>query len=81
LQELLGYPDEVRWIRYARKNITHLFPYLPLQPGYNKRLRALAAQLKYIIRLLVTETDLWRHPVAGVSHALGLPNPRLRQDY
>ncbi len=63
MQALLGYPDEMRWIRYARKNITHLFPYLPQQPGYNKRLRALAPQMKYVIGLLVCETDLWQHPV------------------
>jgi hypothetical protein len=35
-----------------------LFPYLSKQPGYNKRLRALASQLKQLIRSL--DTDLWR---------------------
>jgi hypothetical protein len=39
LQALLGCHDEARWIRYARKAVVHLFPYLPEQPGYNKRLR------------------------------------------
>ena len=41
MQALLGYHNESRWIRYARKSIIHLFPYLPKQPGYNKRLRDL----------------------------------------
>lgn len=63
LQALLGYHDEVRWIRYARKAVVHLFPYLPQQPGYNKRLRALAPQFKHVIRMLVTDTGLWRDPI------------------
>ncbi len=31
MQALLGYHNESRWIRYARKSIIHLFPYLPKQ--------------------------------------------------
>ncbi len=34
MQALLGYHNESRWIRYARKSIIHLFPHLPKQPGY-----------------------------------------------
>ncbi|MEU4482976.1 IS982 family transposase, partial [Micromonospora sp. NPDC023966] len=41
LQALLGYHKEARWIRHARASLTHLFPYIPKQPGYNKRLRTL----------------------------------------
>ena len=63
MQALLGYHNESRWIRYARKSIVHLFPYLPKQPGYNKRLRTLGAQLTHVITLLVTDTDLWQHPI------------------
>ena len=40
LQALLGFTSEARWIRHARAHLRHLFPYLPQQPGYNKRLRA-----------------------------------------
>src|SRR6266536_686215 len=50
LQALLGYPSEARWLRYARAHLGHLFPYLPKQPGYNKRLRAAAALLQQLIR-------------------------------
>ena len=63
MQALLGYHNESRWIRYARKSIIHLFPYLPKQPGYNKRLRSLSTQLAHFIAVLVTDTDLWQHPI------------------
>jgi hypothetical protein len=43
LQALLGFCSEARWLRYANRHLRHLFPYLPKQPGYNKRLRAAAA--------------------------------------
>jgi hypothetical protein len=63
LQVLLGHHHETRWLRAARKDIGHLFPYLPKQPGYNKRLRALVTQLAHCIALLATDTDLWHHPI------------------
>ncbi|GAA1579332.1 IS982 family transposase [Dactylosporangium maewongense] len=63
LQALLGHHDEIRWLRGARKAIGHLFPYLPKQPGYNKRLRALITQIAHCIAVLAADTDLWRHPV------------------
>jgi hypothetical protein len=63
VQALLGYHDEARWIRYAGKAMRHLFPYLPKQPGYNKRLRLLVPQIKHVIRVLACDTDLWQHPI------------------
>src|SRR3954449_5752276 len=62
MQALLGYHNESRWMRYARKSIIHLFP-MPKQPGYSKRLRTLGAQISHLIAVLVTDTDLWRHPI------------------
>ena len=38
LQALLGFTSETRFLRYARAHLAHLFPYLPKQSGYNKRL-------------------------------------------
>jgi hypothetical protein len=63
MQVLLRYHDESRWIRYARKALIHLFPQLPKQPGYNKRLRALGTQMAHLIAVLATDTDLWQHPI------------------
>lgn len=39
LQALLGFTSEARWLRFGRGHLRHMFPYLPQQPGYNKRLR------------------------------------------
>ena len=40
MQALLGFTSEARWLRYARAHLRGMFPHLPQQPGYNKRLRA-----------------------------------------
>jgi len=45
MQALLGYPNETRWLRFAGTGLCHLFPYLPQQSGYNKRLRKLSATI------------------------------------
>jgi hypothetical protein len=63
LQSLLGHHREKHWIRAAGKAIGHLFPYLPKQPGYNKRLRGLVTQLAHCIAVLAADTDLWHHPI------------------
>ncbi|HZA86305.1 MAG TPA: IS982 family transposase, partial [Acidimicrobiales bacterium] len=59
LQVLLGFNEEARWVRHARAQLCHLFPYLPGQAGYNKRLRKSAAQLQALIRVLAEDTDVW----------------------
>ncbi len=59
MQALLGFTSEARWVRYARAHLRHLFPYLPGQPGYNTRLRALAATMTWLIGLLARDTSLW----------------------
>jgi hypothetical protein len=59
LQALLGFTSEARWLRHARAHLRHLFPYLPGQPGYNKRLRAAAALIRYCIRVLAADTSVW----------------------
>jgi hypothetical protein len=63
LQALLGYVSEARWLRFARGQLRHLFPYLPQQPGYNKRLRGLAATMIWLIRTLAADTSLWSDDV------------------
>jgi hypothetical protein len=63
LQALLGFCSEARWLRYARAHLGDLFPYLPKQPGYNKRLRAAADLIRHIIGMLATDTSWWTDDV------------------
>jgi hypothetical protein len=51
-QILLDCHSERRFLRLARRQLGHLFPYIPKQPGYNKRLRALAPQICLLINHL-----------------------------
>jgi hypothetical protein len=64
LQALLGFTSEARWLRYARGRLRGLFPYLPTQSGYNKRVRAATGMLRAVIAHLVARTscatdDVW----------------------
>ena len=38
-QVLLGARSEHHWLRLCYARLGHLFPYLPKQPGYHKRLK------------------------------------------
>jgi hypothetical protein len=58
-QAMLGFTSEAHWLRYARKHLTGLFPYLPQQSGYNKRLRAALGLVKRVIRMLANSSDFW----------------------
>lgn len=58
MQALMGYPSETRWLRYARKHLRGLFPYVPGQSGYNKRLRKLAATMAWLVAELGAQTSI-----------------------
>jgi hypothetical protein len=47
-----------------------LLPYLPQQPGYNKRLRRLADTLRWLIGVLARDTHLWTDDVWVVDSTL-----------
>ena len=49
MQALLGYTSEARWLRYARAHLLAMFPTLPQQSGYNKRLRKLADTMAWLV--------------------------------
>jgi len=63
MQALLGFTSEARWLRFATTHLRHLFSYLPQQPGYNKRLRKLAATISWLVRMLARDTSLWTDDV------------------
>src|SRR5919199_299077 len=63
MQALLSFTSEARWLRHADAHLRHLFPFLPQQPGYNKRLRKLSATVNWLIRQLAADTSLWSDDV------------------
>jgi Transposase DDE domain len=63
MQALLGFTSEARWLRYADAHLVGLFPYLPLQPGYNKRLRKLVGTIGWLIGVLGRDTTLFSDDV------------------
>lgn len=60
-QMLLGFHSERRWMRYAHGNaaVRAMFPYLPRQSGYHKRLKAAQALLCNTIRVLARDCPSW----------------------
>ena len=48
-QMFLAVPNDRKFLALARWRLGHLFRYLPKQPGYNKRLRALAPTIASVI--------------------------------
>ncbi|HEX5256611.1 MAG TPA: IS982 family transposase [Mycobacterium sp.] len=60
-QVLLGYRSERRWIRYLRSDPVWqaMFPYLPQQPGYHKRLKNARGLLCQTILALAAACPSW----------------------
>jgi len=60
-QVLLGYHRERHWIRHIRSSPQWraMFPYLPHQPGYHKRLKAAAPLLAKAITVLARQCPSW----------------------
>jgi hypothetical protein len=63
MSALLGYTSERRWLRRAGRDFRHLFPCLPQQSGYSKRLRAACSLVRHMIRMLAQDTSLWSDDV------------------
>ena len=64
-QMLLGFHSERRWVRHAQRSadLRKMFPYMPQQPGYHKRLKA-------------SRGLLWQHDSGsgpGLSIVVGRP--------
>jgi Transposase DDE domain len=58
-QILLDIPGERHFLRFALVRLSHLFPYLPKQPGYNKRMRALAPQIVRLLNAIAFASPSW----------------------
>ena len=59
MQALPGHTSEARGLRFVGEHLSHLLPYLPNQPGYNKGLRRLAATLNWLVGALARDTTVW----------------------
>jgi hypothetical protein len=55
-QMFLAIPNDRKFLALARWRLGHLFPYLPKQPGYNKRLRKLAPTIAGVITQLAVSS-------------------------
>jgi Transposase DDE domain len=58
-QQLLEVASERRWIRYAHTHLTGMFPRLPGQSGYSKRLRGAGPLISAVITELARDTPSW----------------------
>jgi Transposase DDE domain len=62
-QVLLGARSEHHWLRMCYARLGHLFPYLPNQPGYHKRLKAAAPLICQTMAYLATLCPSWADDV------------------
>jgi hypothetical protein len=58
-QVLLGARSEHHWLRMCYGRLGHLFPYLPKQPGYHKRVKAAAPLICQATWYLATQCPSW----------------------
>lgn len=81
-QVLLGYHSEARWLRYVRKHLSGMFPYLPRRAGYIKRLLAILPLVKRIIREPARNSGFWTATVWITDSApvpCGMSRPTVRR--
>lgn len=55
-QAILGIPSDRRFLAFAGKYLTHLFPQLPGQSGYFKRRRRLADTLEWLMGIFASQS-------------------------
>ena len=58
MQALLQMPKERRFLRYARRHLLSMFPGLPTQTSYNRRLRALADTMAWLVGMLACQVSV-----------------------
>lgn len=58
-QVLMGLPNDRQFLALAAYRLGHLFPYLPKQPGYSKRLRRLTPEIERTINYLAFISPGW----------------------
>ncbi|GAB3120876.1 hypothetical protein GCM10027056_08280 [Glaciibacter psychrotolerans] len=58
-QHLLGIAADRKWIRYAHTHLAGMFPNLPQQSGWGKRVRQATGLLSAVITELARDTPSW----------------------
>jgi hypothetical protein len=58
-QHLLGIASDRKWIRHARTHLIDMFPALPQQSGWGKRVRHATGLLSAVITELARDTPSW----------------------
>lgn len=58
-QALLGARSEHHWLQMCYGRLGHLFPYLPKQPGYHKRVKAATPLICKAMPYLATQCPSW----------------------
>lgn len=69
---LCGSYSETRWVRYAHQHLLGMFPDIPQQSGYNKRIRAAGPLITAVIATLARNTDSW-HDICRLCDSTPLP--------
>jgi hypothetical protein len=70
MQAMLSFTSETRWLRYAHKNLAGMFPDLPQQSGYTKRLKKLATTMRWLC------SELAAQPACGTTTCGSSTRPR-----
>lgn len=66
-QHLLGIASDRKWIRHARKHLIGMFPNLPGQSGWGKRVRQSTGLLSAVITELARDTPTWDETIRLVD--------------
>ncbi|AIT60024.1 MULTISPECIES: IS982 family transposase [Actinomycetes] len=77
-QHLLGISSDRKWIRYARTHLKSMFPALPGQSGWGKRVRQSTGLLSAVITELARDTPSWNE-VTRLIDSTPLPCGKSRE--
>lgn len=58
-QQLLQFSSERRWVRYVHAHLMRMFPLMPGQSGYSKRIRSLGGLMAAITTELARDVPSW----------------------
>jgi hypothetical protein len=55
-QSIMGIPSDRRFLKVAAKQLGHLFPELPKQPGFHKRRRRLVESIEWLMGVFASQS-------------------------